>query len=268
MVSRSMVEEALTRVTNNDNRQRIEELFRIISGIRDDEWETFIDYHNITPDNLTDVINSKIATNRPLDEHLFESINDLVSYGVSGETLHLHVVPPDLKPMMSYGISKAFKLGNLKLIQALEETRNIVQMNETIQTVFAVSPLLSMRQLQKMFIALGFDVSKTTSEDLLRKFPDDKPVYQASLSRDKFLSREWEDTAKSISDSLKSIIGINERASSDTQKTNGEAITMAAMTKNALRGRNPATAQSVEDAENHRTDVLIMKDEEVIPEDE
>ena len=199
MISKDIVKQQLESVINDENRQIVTEIAKRIDGIPNDEWEAFIAFHNITEANLMDIIKSKIAKDKQLDEYLFEEINDLVSYGTTGDTLHIHIIPKNVKEMLN---REGLKLANLKLIQALELIRNTPEMNGTIKTIFAVSPILRLKQLQKMFIELGFDVSETTAEDLLRRFPSAKQVYQASLPKSILLSKEWEDKAISISDSL------------------------------------------------------------------
>ena len=123
----------------------------------------------------------------------FTKINELISYGVSNSTLHIHIVPTDVKNMLN---SEGLKQANLKLIEALEtiKTRPEIK-DDNIKTIFAVSPILRLGALQEMFKKLGFSVSQTKSEKFLQIFPNAKSVYQASLPKSMLLSPEYAERA-------------------------------------------------------------------------
>lgn len=117
----------------------------------------------------------------------FIKLNDMVSYNIAGnkmDTIALHVVPKhvtttDIRNMGPY------------LVDALNQLRQKVKSGEIedVTNIFAVSDILKLRKLQEAFSLLGFDVGKG-DEAFSGHF---KNPYQAGISIEKILSKEWED---------------------------------------------------------------------------
>ncbi|MCL2383112.1 MAG: hypothetical protein FWC79_02930 [Oscillospiraceae bacterium] len=196
MISKDFVIGKLNSVMDDENRQKIEELIKAVNSISNEQWESFVRDNNITESNIDGIIRARVSTDKR------ENINDFISYGITDDTLHMHIIPEDVSAMLN---REGVKQANLKLIDALEHIRGVMREDESIKTVFAVAPILRAKQFQAMFTELGFEVSQTTSEYFLQKFPDAKAVYQASLGREAILSNEWQARTNLVKKSLSDV---------------------------------------------------------------
>lgn len=116
-------------------------------------------------------------------------LNELFDCRISNNTLHIHVVPKSVKEDISkMGIKGYYDYVEKMLVDALYKIPKILNepQNKNINNVFAVSPLLKMKNLQNLFSSYGFETSMTESEKFSKMFHDRK-IGQAIISRDKFL---------------------------------------------------------------------------------
>ena len=102
---------------------------------------------------------------------------------------HIHVVQDSVREEMATCGRKAFfeKISS-ELDDAFRIIASRMYKHPLANGVFAVSPTLKMKSLQREFSAKGFEVSKTTNASLLRLFPDET-VFQAWIKRKEFLER-------------------------------------------------------------------------------
>ena len=124
--------------------------------------------------------------NEPEHRHTdFIQLNRFASYNIAGHTAVLHVVPEHVT-------LKQIRNSGTYLVDALEQIKALIQKEELgrIDTIFAVSDILKIRQLQEIFKDLSFNVEKGD-----RRFTGRfKNPYQASLPTEILLSEEWEKT--------------------------------------------------------------------------
>lgn len=116
------------------------------------------------------------------------SLNELLDCRITNKTLHIHVVPKTVKEdMKQMGIRKYTEYAEERLEDALARIYDIIVKEEQdIQTIFAVSPLLSHNFIKKMFEKHGFNTSTEPNEMFEKMFPD-KKIGQAIIKRDKFI---------------------------------------------------------------------------------
>ena len=191
MISKETVISQLKSLINEYGKEKIESFVVEVNSINDDKWDEFVLQNGVTEKNLIDIIKGRLGKPR------FTALNDLINYGTSDETLHIHIAIDSVHHLTN---RQGIQLANTKLIQALSKLREMLsERNDTnIKKIFAVSPILRIKFVQDMFRHLEFTVSQTNEEYLLSKFPNAKSVWQAELPVDVLLSGEYDKKLKSF----------------------------------------------------------------------
>ncbi|MDD2376971.1 MAG: hypothetical protein PHD15_06290 [Clostridia bacterium] len=205
-ISKEYVQKKIENMINDENKVVLNSFVKLLQSIPDNKWNEFINQHGMTIENLEKVITNKMNVelqkekSKSLnveDEKNFKVLNDFISYGISNNTFHLHIIPKDVRDMLN---SEGLLRINIYLIDALDKIKDILKNDEfkNINTIFAVSPILRLSKLQDMFKELNFDVEQTKHQNLLDKFLDAKSVYQANLPKEVFFTQEWDKNKESI----------------------------------------------------------------------
>ena len=106
----------------------------------------------------------------------FIPLNDMFSYGRSGNTLHMHLVSKDLRNTQNeLGEEKFNELIKSKLEDFLCRLQPIVRNDESIEGLFAVSPIFFHANWKNIHEEIGFDSIK---EVLLEDESSDMPYKQ------------------------------------------------------------------------------------------
>lgn len=133
----------------------------------------------------------------------FIPLNDMFSYGRTGSTIHIHLVPKDLHNIKtSLGDEQFNMLIETKLEDFLGKLQSIVKSDSTISSVFAVSPIFFHQEWRESHEKLGFDPVKEIilgendgiSNEQKLKFLNmfgNKRVFYTNLKREKFLGMEY-----------------------------------------------------------------------------
>lgn len=144
-------------------------------------------------DNMVEktVVNYKqrMAQQEEVSREVHYDLNDMFDCRITGDTLHIHVVPKSVKDEMTrLGIKKYLEVTGKKLEEAFGIIADIVsrEENANINTVFAVSPLLRITAVQGLFRKYDFDTKMTTNEKFINMFKT-KRVGEATISRERFL---------------------------------------------------------------------------------
>ena len=188
----------LEGLMNNDNESKVKIYLEKIRQMTDEQWQQFLNSKSIDSiEEIERIANELLA--RRADQEI-KPLNDLISYGISGNTIHIHVVPDDLHSMLS---SKGMQEGTRYLIDALEQIKQLIQSEEYgyIENVFAVSPIMR-RPITDIFERLGFATKTKKMEEVpndedLKYFYEmfkgkGKKLGRAILTREQLLSEEWE----------------------------------------------------------------------------
>ena len=160
------------------------------------------------------VVNYKerMALQEAVKSELHYDLNDMFDCRITGNTLHIHVVPKSVKEEMTrLGIKKYLEVTGGKLEEAFGMIADIISREEhaNISSVFAVSPLLRITAVQGLFKKYDFDTKMTTNETFIKMFKT-KKVGEAIISRERFLNmvadrnlgvsgREEKDTSNELS---------------------------------------------------------------------
>lgn len=133
----------------------------------------------------------KIDNIPPIEEQKHYDLNDLFDCRITGNCLHIHVVPSSIKEDMMTAGGPTKYLNDVvtpKLDDALNKVVDILNNYEKdINVIVAVSPTL--RLSQDLFRKEGFDVSQTKEEMFIKMFGD-KEIYKAVISREDLLKRQ------------------------------------------------------------------------------
>ena len=175
----------------------------MLQNMSEDEWKIFAISYNI--ETLSDVQN-QIDKRENESEQKFTNLNELVSFGRDDNTIHIHLVPTDARFLLN---REGLKTAELSLIDALEKIQNMLIQDESykdINNIYAVSGLIK-RPIHIIFQRLGFDVktmkiqeAKNDEElgNFYERFKDKKDLGRAKMSKEKLISKEWNDLKNEI----------------------------------------------------------------------
>lgn len=198
MIRKEEVISILQSLLNTDNESKVKIYIRIIREMTEEQWQKFLESKSIESVEQIEKIANELLERRDNNEKI--KLNDLISYGISGNTIHIHVVPTDLHHMLSL---RGMKEGKQYLIDALEQIKALMKQEEykNIDKVFAVSPIIR-RPITQIFEDLGFstrtiNMKDAENDDELQYFYErfkgkGKKLGRAVLSKQQLFSEEWE----------------------------------------------------------------------------
>lgn len=191
-------------------------LMDILESMRTEENSSQIDNAISKLNSLSDEIIEKICEGKSEDEIRQElenillgtnkkkqriDLNDMFYYGRDGNTVHIHLVLQDLHHIKDKlgpeGFSKYMKD---KLEDALASLQPVFKSDETIEEVFAVSPIFFHESARKMHESLGFEkvqecLPGTDMERFIDMFNKDgeksRKVFYTRIKRKDFLERDY-----------------------------------------------------------------------------
>lgn len=199
MIKKQEAKEVLENLRTEENFDRIEKYVKMIDSMSDNDMEKILAQARIvTIDDFKKEIQRKISIRESTN---FTSLNDIVSYGYSGNTIHIHLLPKDGKFLLN---KDGLKMAELKLIEALEQLKSLILTDDNLKNtnqIYAVSGLIK-RPISTLFTNLGFDVKtmkieKAKEDSELKKFydrfKDKKDIGRAILPTKILFSPKWED---------------------------------------------------------------------------
>lgn len=140
----------------------------------------------------------------------FIPLNDMFLYGRTGNTLHMHLIPADMRNIKSeLGEEKFNELIKNKLEDFLYRLQPIVRDDESIEELFAVSPIFFHPDWKNIHERVGFDqireiILEDSSSDMpykqrlmfLQMFNKDgknnRRVFYTNISREKLLNTKFQ----------------------------------------------------------------------------
>lgn len=212
MLSKQEVLSLLEDMSTEENRAVISQYVNMVNSLDDKRLQQILEENGIkTKDDINEFI--KIKTTRDL--HKFQGVNELISFGTNGNTLHIHVVPTSLRDMLSpNGIRKA----EVQLIDALEKIKAMLATDEkykNINNVYAVSNLIT-RPITSIFERLGFDVKAMLTEqakedselsNFYERFKNGEKLGRAKIAKEKIMTEEWSELVVARKEELEKKLG-------------------------------------------------------------
>lgn len=110
----------------------------------------------------------------------FIPLNEVFSYGIKGDTAHIHIPERVNKLLKEKGPHYVIEYVSENLYDALTSLCEVAEVNPKIKKVFAVSPLLSIDEIRERIEVLGFR-TEPASAMFLRMFPNQKNLCQGSI---------------------------------------------------------------------------------------
>lgn len=204
MISRQELLATLEELKTDKNYYEIQRYINSISSLDDDALVKKLEELGVTnKKQIKKFVKKDLKQAKNKDKkQKFKELNELVSYGVNGRAIVIHLVPKDIHSMLN---SKGLKKGELALVDALEKIQRLIKEDKRfkkIEQVYAVSGIIT-RPITRIFDNLDFDVKvlpkeETKKDEELSKFyflvegkDEFKNLGRAQLSREKLFSPEW-----------------------------------------------------------------------------
>ncbi len=214
MISKKEIEQVLLAMTTEKNKEKIEELRGKIAAMPDEAVAALVQEKGIKSTRDIKRIVKKELRTAPQIHPKFEPLNELVSFGVTGKTIHVHLIPKDVRHiLMGPGRRENLKRAELTLIDAIEKLKTKMQTErkyKKIENVYAVSGIMS-GIIAGWFKELNFDVKvlkmeeAKTDEELKRfteRFEGQIKLGRANLPREILMSEEWEASKEALKSKL------------------------------------------------------------------
>lgn len=213
-MDRENIKRILMSMRTHENESKVNNLLGKIDMVPDDKLQEMIDAIGGSEEKAREVLMTKISPNT--SEHT--KINSMFSYGVNGNTVHLHL-PVDLRDSMKkMGLRKTIAMVNLHMLDAIEKIRAMQKDGfyrfQGVDEIYMISPALINTELD--FLSdLDFEtqvlkrkelkddsiVSSSPNHRLAREiFGADHNVGCAKISMEKVNSKEWQEKRKAVID--------------------------------------------------------------------
>lgn len=190
----------LNRIRTNENSDDIDKAIEKVNTLQEENIEKICD--GKTEEEIMQILNTRLTNvMRDRIEEPKVKLNDMFSYGRTSDTVHIHLVPKDLRPMKQKLGDQQFNIHiKRKLEDALSSLQDIFKKDTNIEEVFAVSPIFYHSDWKEMFEDLGFDkLEECTEEKGMKKFIDmfnkdnekTRKVFYTRIQREKFLGTEY-----------------------------------------------------------------------------
>lgn len=217
MLSREKILEILDGIATEKTQATIEELSNKINMMSDDKLHKALEEQKIkTVADVKKFVKKRIKPVRT-EDHKFIELNELVSYGFGGQTVHIHVVPKDARSLLT---REGFKKAELALIDATEKLKVLMETDsryKKVENIYAVSGIIT-GPVARWFRNIGYDVKTLVMNDAKKdeelkvfvdRFKEQPKLGRAILSKQKLLSEEWEN----IKEERKNALVPNEKMS-------------------------------------------------------
>ena len=125
LMNRKDIKNILMSIRTSENDDIINKLLGKIDMIDDIALQSAVKQVGGTEEAVRSFLEKKITERQNNDTQKHISINEMFSYGISGETIHLHL-PIDLKPIISQkGLSGAIDTVNLYMLDAIDRIKSL-----------------------------------------------------------------------------------------------------------------------------------------------
>ena len=197
-----------------ENESIINNLLGKIDLMDEKSFQTALDKVGNNEEGVRKFFESKLSEKHHNQSEEKYPINDMFTYGISGNCIHLHL-PGDLHQMISErGISGTIDNVNLQLLDAIDKIKQLrndgfYRFKEK-DSIYMISPILIGREM-KFLDSMDFQThsyrKKNLSDDkfieeqpeaklAIHIFGKDKNIGTVSISFETLSSKEWQDKKK------------------------------------------------------------------------
>lgn len=209
-MNKSDIKRLLISMRTADNEKQINNLLGKIDLLSEEKIESMSSQISNDEDGIKKYLQEKLNENRSHEHQEHIPINEMFTYGISGNSIHLHM-PVDLHQMMNEkGISKTIDTVNLYLLDAIERIRKM--QNDGFynfrgkNSIYMISPILFGREMNFLsgldFKTQIYKKKELQDEQFVKNHPEaqlathifgkEKNVGTAIIGMDVINSDEWQ----------------------------------------------------------------------------
>lgn len=196
------------RTTENDG--MINKLLGKIDMMDDTSLQNAVKQVGDTEEAVRTFFENKIAEKQNTNKEEHTPINEMFSYGVSGDCIHLHL-PTDLHQMISQkGISRTIDTVNLYLLDAIDKIKALKDAGynrfQEKDSIYMISPILRGKEMEFLegldFKTKSYKKQELSSDEFIKENPEamlatnifgkEKKVGTAKIKFDTISSMEWQ----------------------------------------------------------------------------
>lgn len=210
-MNRSEVEDILESLKTSENEEIVAKLLEKVKLINDVLLQNAIKEAGGTKEAITEFFKKKISEMRNNNTHDHIPINEMFSYGIAGDCIHLHL-PMDLHSLISErGLAGTIDTVNLYLLDAIDKIKNLRDSGfdrfQGKRSIYMISPILLGRELKYLskidFETRAYKKKDLNSEEFLKENPEatlatrifgtGKNIGTAKIDFDVIDSDEWQE---------------------------------------------------------------------------
>ena len=237
-MNKKEVKNILISMRTPENEIAVNHLLGQLDMKSDNEIEQITEKLENSEENIRENLSKKIEEISQSKNEEKHPINDMFTYGISGNCIHLHL-PTDLHELMTKnGISKTIALVNLQLLDAIDKIKEMRDGGfyrfKDKDSIYMISPAVIKREIKFLeeldFTTHSYSKKQLNDDGFVQENPEaglavqifgkGKNVGTASIGFDVINSKEWQDKKKEVIEKLKTR-GI----SIDTNKENAKQVT-------------------------------------------
>lgn len=151
-MDKAYVMSLLMSMRNEENADAVNNLLGTLDMKSEEEVQKLIKNHGGTKEAVKSVLENAIVKKMRTNEEKHQPINDMITYGRTRGTLHLHLPGNLMRVMKERGLTGTMDLVNAKLLDALERIGKMKQVDDPrtkgVDQVFMISPILIKRELE------------------------------------------------------------------------------------------------------------------------
>ena len=195
-MSRTVVLKILNSMRTEENSEKIDNAINKLKSLSDETIEKICD--GKSEDEIKQILEKRLFDIKKKEQRI--DLNDMFYYGRDENTVHIHLVLPDLHDMKDkLGIQGFEKYMKDKLEDALAMLQDVFKKDETMEEVFAVSPIFYHEGSRKMHEDLGFEkvqecIPGTQTQmfiDMFNRGDKKRKVFYTIIKREEFLARTY-----------------------------------------------------------------------------
>ncbi len=209
-MEKDRIKEILISMITPENEIKVNNLLKVLEEISDEELSTKLKQMNISESNMKEALTTIIEKTTLQEETTdkFIKVNDWFCYGRTGNTIHMHLIPEDLRKIKEeLGDQAFYNLYKEQLEDFLSKMQTIFSEDISIQTLFAVSPIFFNKDISLIHENLGFnqviEIDQNNNNDnmsieqkehfinMFNKGKKNRKVYYTKMSREKLLEMRY-----------------------------------------------------------------------------
>lgn len=208
------IKNILISMRNEENDLLINNLLGKIDIMDEYTLQTALEKIENNEESVREFLQNKIDKRQESQNKVTYSINDMFTYGMSDNYIHLHL-PVDLHEMLAEkGFLATMDTVNLQLLDAINKIKQLKDNGfykfQDKDSIFMISPILREREL-KFLDSLDFQTQKYSKRELSDKkfiqehseaklasdiFGNDKNIGTALIGFETISSKEWQEKSK------------------------------------------------------------------------